>query len=67
MDAAAIIAALTAAAKAAMQLYADYQAGKVILSEQDAQKVHAALLDAEAATAAMRLAVDASLEAASKR
>lgn len=67
MDPVTIITALTAAAKAAMELYNDYQAGKVILSETDAQAVHAALLQAEAATAALRPLVDASLDAAAAR
>lgn len=50
-----------------MELYADYQAGRVVLAASDAKAVHAALLDAIAATDALRPQVDAALDAASKR
>ena len=62
-----IIQGLTAAIQAAQTLYADYQAGKVVLSNSDAAAVHQALLDAEAATAALRVQVDDALDAASKQ
>lgn len=63
---ATIIATATVAIQALKALYADYQAGKVALSETEVAQVHQNLLDAEAATAAFRPVVDAALEAASK-
>ena len=41
--------------------------GEAVLSETDAQKVHVALTNAEAATATLRPQVDAALAAAAKR
>lgn len=41
--------------------------GKAVLSETDAAKIHDALLQAEAATAALRPQVDAALAAAAKQ
>lgn len=67
MDPLTIIAGLTAATKAAMELYQQYEAGKVVLSQQDAQLVHEALVNAEAATALLRVQVDAALDAAANR
>lgn len=61
-----IAQALALAAEEAMKLYAAYQAGTVVLSQTDAIAVHNALLQAEAATAALRPQVDAALDAASK-
>lgn len=66
MSVIAIIEALTAAAKAAEALYSDYEAGKIVLSATDAQAVHQALLQAEAATAALRPMVDEALLEASQ-
>jgi len=43
------------------------QTGKAVLSETDTQAIHAALLKAEAATAAMRPQVDAALSAAAAK
>jgi hypothetical protein len=43
------------------------QTGRAVLSETDTQAIHAALLKAEAATAAMRPQVDAALAAAAQR
>jgi hypothetical protein len=67
MGAIAVIEALTEAAKAGMELYQQYEAGKIVLSETDANAVHQALLAAEAATAALRPMVDAALDAAAKK
>ncbi len=67
MGAVEIIQLLAMATKAGLELYQDYQSGKAVLSESDAKKIHAALLDAEAATAALRPLVDAALEAAANR
>lgn len=64
MDALAIIQALTAATNLAMQLYGQYQAGQVVLSETDAKAVHDALVKAQEATANLRPLVDAALAAA---
>lgn len=64
MDALAVIQALTAATNLAMQLYDQYQAGQVVLSETDAKAVHDALTKAQAATANLRPLVDAALAAA---
>jgi hypothetical protein len=66
MDAVLVIKGLTAAVEAAQALYNDYQAGRTVLSESDAQAVHQALLDAEAATAALRPIVDDALDRAAK-
>lgn len=62
-----VIEGLTEAAKLANTLTAKWQAGEVVLSETDVAAVHEALLQAEAATAALRPQVDAALDAASKR
>lgn len=62
-----VIEGLTEAAKLANTLIAKWQAGEVVLSETDVAAVHEALLQAEAATAALRPQVDAALDAASKR
>lgn len=67
MDPITVIATATAAIQALNTLYQDYQAGRVVLSETDAAAVHAALMQAEAATAALRPLVDAALDAASKQ
>lgn len=67
MGALEVIATLNAAVKLAMDLYGDYQAGRVILSETDAAAVHAALVKAQAATANLRPLVDAALSAAAAR
>lgn len=58
-----ILEALASAAQTGMQLY---QEGQATMSATDAAAVHAALLKAEAATAALRPQVDAALDAASK-
>lgn len=67
MDPLTIIAALEAAAKAGIELYDAYQAGKVILSEKDAAAVHAKLVEVQAVTANLRPLVDAALSAAAAR
>ena len=67
MDPITVVNTLTAAVQLAQQLYADYNAGKVILSTSDAQAVHDALLQAKAATSALRPLVDAALDAAAGR
>ncbi len=58
-----LIEALASVAQEGMALYTN---GKTVLSETDLQVIHAALLKAEAATAALRPQVDAALDAASK-
>lgn len=58
-----ILEALASAAQTGMQLY---QEGKATMSANDAAAVHAALLKAEDATAALRPKVDAALDAASR-
>lgn len=67
MGAAEVISALNAAVTLAMNLYQDYEAGRVILNETDARAVHAALVRAQAATAQLRPLVDAALAAAAAR
>lgn len=67
MDPLEIIAAIEAATKLGMELYNDYQAGRVVLSETDAKAVHDALAKAQAATANLRPLVDAALAAAAAR
>lgn len=67
MGALEIIAAIEAATKLGMELYADYQAGRVVLSETDAAAVHAALVKAQETTANLRPLVDAALSAAAAR
>lgn len=67
MDPITIISTATAAIQALNTLYQDYSAGRVVLSETDAAAVHDALVQAEAATAALRPLVDAALDAASKQ
>lgn len=62
-----IIAAIEAATKLGVELYNDYQQGRVILSETDAKAVHDALVKAQAATANLRPLVDAALSAAAAR
>ena len=62
-----IIEALTAAAKAAKDLFDAIEQGREVINEQDAQAIHEKLLEAEAATAILRPKVDAALQAASQR
>ena len=67
MDPITIITTAEAAIKLLMDLYGDYQAGKVILSETDAKAAHDALVKAQQTTANLRPLVDAALAAAATR
>lgn len=67
MDVLTIINAASAGVKALVDLYAEYEAGKVVLSETDLAKIKATLADAQALTAELAPKVDAVLDAASKR
>lgn len=58
---------LEALANVATEGMALYQQGQTVMSETDAAAIHAALLKAEAATAALRPQVDAALDAAAKK
>ena len=67
MDPVTVITGLTAAIQLAEKLYEDYQAGKVVLSLQDAQAIKAQLIQAQEMTAKLTPLVDAALEAAASR
>lgn len=67
MGALEIINLIEIAAKAGMDLYAKWKAGEIVLSDTEVASVHAALLNAEAATAALRPLVDADLAEAAKK
>jgi hypothetical protein len=64
MTAALIIQILEAAATLVSQIAPLVGQGEAVLSQSDAEAVHAALAKAEAATAALRPKVDAALAAA---
>jgi len=66
MPVAAVIALLEQAAQAGVELYNDYEAGRQVLAESDAQAVHAQLLAVEAVTANLRTQVDAALAKAAQ-
>lgn len=57
---------LEALASAASSAYSLYEQSKETMSATDAAAIHAALLQAEAATALLRPKVDEALDAASK-
>lgn len=59
-----VIQILEALANAAAQIVPLFEEGKAVLSETDANAVHAALTKAEAATATLRPQVDAALSQA---
>lgn len=67
MDPITVITGLTAAIQLAEKLYADYQAGKVVLSLQDAQAIRAQLIQAQTISAQLTPLVDAALAEAAKR
>lgn len=62
-----IVLILEALAKAAEIGYKVYNDTNEVLSEEDAQKIHAALLKAQAATNELRPLVDAALEEAKSK
>lgn len=66
MDPITIISTLEAAVKAGIDLYNEYEAGRVVLSETDLTKIKAALASSQALTAALAPKVDAALDAAAK-
>jgi hypothetical protein len=66
MDPATIIAAIQALASLVQEGVKLYNDSNTVLSETDTAAIHAALLKAEEATAALRPKVDAALEAAAQ-
>lgn len=62
-----IVLILEALAKAAEIGYKAYNDTNEVLNEEDAQKIHAALLKAQAATNELRPLVDAALEEAKSK
>lgn len=64
MNSLVLIQALEAIASLVGEIAPLVQSGQAVLSETDATAIHAALLKAEAATAALRPQVDAALDAA---
>ncbi len=67
MTATLVIQILEALAAALGQIAPLFAQGQAVLSLDDATAVHAALTKAEASTAALRLQVDAALDAAASR
>lgn len=67
MDPTLIVNAAVAGIKALADLYAEYEAGRVVLSETDLAKIKASLAQSQAITAELAPKVDAVLDAASKR
>lgn len=67
MPVAEIIAGAEAGIKALIDLYAEYEAGKVVLAETDLTKIKATLAAARALTAELAPKVDAALAAAAER
>jgi hypothetical protein len=67
MDPITVITGLTQAIALAKQLYDDYEAGKAVLSLQDAQAIKAQLIQAQTITEQLTPLVDAALDAASKK
>ena len=61
-----IIQILEALAATAAEIAPLFAAGQSVLAQGDAAQIHAALLKAQAATAALRPQVDAALDAAAK-
>lgn len=66
MDPLTIIALIRAGAQAVQEGYNLYESVKGTMSETDAAKVHQALLDAQAITAALRPLVDDALTASAQ-
>lgn len=67
MPVAEIIEGAAAGIKALVDLYDQYEAGQVVLSQTDLAQIKATLATSQALTAKLAPQVDAALDAASKR